>query len=57
VERDPASSVVHLKGWLMKQKHGKFKLFQKRYFVLFDDELRYYKTQVDISLFYILYMS
>jgi len=41
----------------MKQKHGKFKLFQKRYFVLFDDELRYYKTQVDISLFYILYMS
>ncbi|KAG1306012.1 hypothetical protein G6F64_007924 [Rhizopus arrhizus] len=32
----------------MKQKHGKFKLFQKRYFVLFDDELRYYKTQNDI---------
>ncbi|KAG1454818.1 hypothetical protein G6F56_007229 [Rhizopus delemar] len=31
----------------MKQKHGKFKGFQKRFFVLYDEELRYYKTQND----------
>lgn len=34
----------------MKQKHGKFKGFQKRFFVLYDEELRYYKTQVHYCL-------
>ncbi|KAI9243964.1 hypothetical protein BY458DRAFT_530035 [Sporodiniella umbellata] len=44
-----ASSLLHFKGWLMKQKHGKFKGFQKRYFVLYDEELRYYKSQNDTT--------
>ncbi|KAI8882146.1 PH-domain-containing protein, partial [Backusella circina FSU 941] len=35
------------KGWLMKQKHGKTRTWLKRYFVLHNDELRYYKTKTD----------
>lgn len=45
VKRDPPTT-VHLKGWLYKQKHGKSKAFHKRYFILYGEELRYYKNQV-----------
>jgi hypothetical protein len=45
VKRDPPAT-VHLKGWLYKQKHGKSKAFHKRYFILYGEELRYYKSQV-----------
>ncbi|RCH89136.1 hypothetical protein CU097_004673 [Rhizopus azygosporus] len=46
VKRDPPTT-VHLKGWLYKQKHGKSKAFHKRYFILYGEELRYYKNQND----------
>ncbi|RCI01318.1 hypothetical protein CU097_011366 [Rhizopus azygosporus] len=48
VKRDPPTT-VHLKGWLYKQKHGKSKAFHKRYFILYGEELRYYKNQNDTT--------
>jgi hypothetical protein len=44
-----APKAIRLKGWLMKQKHGKAKTWLKRYFVLHNDELRYYKTKVIVK--------
>lgn len=40
-------ATVRLKGWLNKQKHGKCKAWLRRYFVLYDKELRYYKNKVE----------
>ncbi|KAI8967718.1 hypothetical protein BDF20DRAFT_898849 [Mycotypha africana] len=42
-----AFSTVVLEGYLFKQKHGKCKAWIKRYFRLYNDELRYYKTKND----------
>ncbi|KAG1089710.1 hypothetical protein G6F42_019904 [Rhizopus arrhizus] len=44
--RSSPPSTVRLEGYLMKQKHGKCKAWQKRYFVLYGEELRYYKNKV-----------
>ncbi|KAF1800323.1 hypothetical protein V8B55DRAFT_1546327 [Mucor lusitanicus] len=40
-------STVRLEGYLMKQKHGKCRAWLKRYFVLYGEELRYYKNKDD----------
>ncbi|CAO3646641.1 unnamed protein product [Mucor fragilis] len=40
-------STVRLEGYLMKQKHGKCRAWLKRYFVLYGEELRYYKSKGD----------
>lgn len=40
------NSAIRLKGWLNKQKHGKCRAWVRRYFVLYGDELRYYKNKV-----------
>jgi hypothetical protein len=45
LQRSPTSA-AYMKGWLMKQTHGICKSFQKRYFILYNEELRYYKNQV-----------
>ncbi|KAG2231594.1 hypothetical protein BDF21DRAFT_490624 [Thamnidium elegans] len=42
-------STIRLEGWLNKQKHGKCKAWLKRYFVLYGEELRYYKNKNDIN--------
>ncbi|KAI7893533.1 uncharacterized protein EV154DRAFT_501490 [Mucor mucedo] len=42
-------STIRLKGWLNKQKHGKCKAWLKRYFVLYGEELRYYKNKNDTN--------
>lgn len=47
-------STIRLKGYLMKQKHGKCRAWLKRYFVLYGEELRYYKNKVFIHINYIL---
>lgn len=39
-------STIRLKGWLNKQKHGKCRAWLRRYFVLYGEELRYYKNKV-----------
>lgn len=39
-------STIRLGGWLNKQKHGKCRAWLRRYFVLYGEELRYYKTKV-----------
>lgn len=39
-------STIQLEGYLYKQKHGKCKAWQKRYFILYGEELRYYKSKV-----------
>jgi hypothetical protein len=48
-------STIRLKGYLMKQKHGKCKAWLKRYFVLYGEELRYYKNKVPIHIDDILF--
>ncbi|KAI8079052.1 uncharacterized protein B0P05DRAFT_571719 [Gilbertella persicaria] len=40
---------IQLEGYLMKQKHGKSKSWLKRYFVLYGQELRYYKSRSDTN--------
>lgn len=47
---------IRLKGWLNKQKHGKCKAWLRRYFVLYGEELRYYKNKV-IFLLYLISKS
>lgn len=44
---------IYFEGYLNKQKHGRCKAFIKRYFVLYGEELRYYKSKVHI----LVYMS
>lgn len=39
-------SNIRLQGYLMKQKHGRCRAWLRRYFVLYDEEIRYYKTKV-----------
>ncbi|GAA5814413.1 hypothetical protein MFLAVUS_007909 [Mucor flavus] len=42
-------SIIRLEGWLNKQKHGKCRAWLRRYFVLYGEELRYYKTKNDTN--------
>ncbi|KAI9482853.1 MAG: hypothetical protein EXX96DRAFT_555837 [Benjaminiella poitrasii] len=44
-----APSNILLEGYLMKQKHGKCKAWLKRYFILYEHEIRYYKSKNDTS--------
>ncbi|KAG1138145.1 hypothetical protein G6F37_009125 [Rhizopus arrhizus] len=48
LQRSPTSA-AYMKGWLMKQTHGICKSFQKRYFILYNEELRYYKNQNELT--------
>ncbi|KAI8377073.1 hypothetical protein EDC96DRAFT_494391 [Choanephora cucurbitarum] len=43
------SSVIRLEGYLLKQTHGKSKVWVKRYFILYDHELRYFKSKSDTN--------
>ncbi|KAI8348861.1 hypothetical protein BD560DRAFT_450291 [Blakeslea trispora] len=43
------SSASRLEGYLLKQTHGKSKVWVKRYFILYDHELRYYKSKSDTN--------
>jgi hypothetical protein len=44
--KSEAPSTIYFEGYLYKQKHGKCRAWLKRYFVLYGEELRYYKTKV-----------
>ncbi|KAI8983631.1 hypothetical protein BDB01DRAFT_791525 [Pilobolus umbonatus] len=41
------STHVLCEGYLMKQNHGRYKSWAKRYFVLYNGDLRYYKNKSD----------
>lgn len=43
-------TTIRIEGWLNKQKHGKCRAWVKRYFVLYGEELRYYKSKVLLFL-------
>lgn len=44
--KTPPPTTIRLKGYLNKQKHGRCRAWLKRYFVLYGEELRYYKNKV-----------
>ncbi|KAI7903847.1 uncharacterized protein BX663DRAFT_505446 [Cokeromyces recurvatus] len=48
VKTFPPSTIL-FEGYLMKQKHGKCKAWLKRYFILYEKEIRYYKSKSDTS--------
>ncbi|KAI8333835.1 hypothetical protein BC941DRAFT_515836 [Chlamydoabsidia padenii] len=43
----PITDSASIQGWLMKQKHGLYRSWQKRYFVLQGRELSYYRHETD----------
>ncbi|KAI9322609.1 hypothetical protein BX666DRAFT_638752 [Dichotomocladium elegans] len=45
---DMPSSILYQQGWLLKQRHGIYKSWDRRYFVLDGNELRYYKSEISM---------